>query len=435
METHEGVDKPATSSELQAKPAKPILWLVLGMASVFIIGVGIGYYLLQNRVSPILKKSKPHPTVILIPSETSSKPTEIIKTNRASELIYIRNNNIYKYSLVDKKETPLTSDGGDFISYKQLAANVNQNFSVERCVRQDREGKQPYSCAIALYTSGTATPVELVKRSSKANVNGYHVGGEFGPFAVSRDGMLLVYVQTQEVDATKSAVEIHLRRLAAKNDEILTTISVGTGGRGGSLNDEVGIFFSPDQTKIILNLTTLYPQFGSEDQGTMFIFDLPTKKLIWKQANQWTTFGRFLSNQTVVAKQQPDNGDQASLVTIDVTSGAVTALGNFAGYAIMPLNKDMILYFRDQAESGQGMVLEQLDLTTNKKTIVKEGVIPMGSVVADSLAVRTMKPCDPECGMDLYNGYETDGVAVLNIENGTINPISFSSAVFDLSLR
>lgn len=435
METPQAADKLVVPSEIAAKPAKQTLWLVLGIAMVFVLGVGFGYSLLQNRLSPIFKQVKLQPTVVIVPSATM-EPREIAKMTTASELLYVRDNNIFKYSLADKKETQLTSDGGDFISYKQLSVASNpfdyaqdykERFSVERCVRQDREGKQPYSCAILLF-SGTATPVELVKRSSKANVNGYHVGGEFGPFAVSSSAKLLAYVQTQEVDNTAATVEIHLYRLDNKNDEVLTAITTRLGGRGGSLDDEVSIHFSPDQTKIVVNLTTLYPQFGANDQGTMFILDLITKKLIWKQDKQWTTFGRFLDNQTVVAKQQPDNGGQASLVTISTTSGMVTKIGNFAGYAITPLNQSTILYFRDNSKSGKGMLLAQLDLTTNQTTVVKENVIPMGAVVAEAIAVRTMKPCTPEnCGMDFYNGYQGMGVAILNLKNGMLTPLELTT--------
>lgn len=233
---------------------------------------------------------------------------------------------------------------------------------------------------------------------------------------------------------------------------MLGTFSL-SGGRGGSLDDEVRLEFSPDDTKLLFTNTGLYPGIQTADQGTMFVYNLATKTVIWQKSQAWTTFGRWLTPTTILAKQIPQGGlgqvSKGALVRIDLVQDTVeTLIPDFTGsYHVEPLDETSAVFYTMQTpqQTKKGTLFERYNLQTKTRTTLREQLRSLSVIDADTVLVETLSPCyeDPArpeatCGMDMFNGVLPDGISFYAVTSGTLTPLRTGSEytyIWDIDVR
>jgi hypothetical protein len=406
-------------------------FLIGVMVSLCLLVFGFGGYYFGKMTSS--KQSNPNTNNVNLPTP-SNNPTVISSTNKEEKKtpiynwIYIKDNsNIFSYSNITNKEEQLTNDASKLIFYRQPKI-INKNiYSFVRCVRQDEEGKKPYDCFLIKKNINSNEEI-ILKNSATLSKSGYYYGAEIN-YEWNSQTTALFY--TKELIATGSqefgTKEFHYFTIKDKSDIILKSFPI-SGGRGGSLNDDITEFYSPDDKKILINHTSLYPMgTHNNDQGTIFVFDLTNNKLLYQKLQTWSSFGRWLDNDRFVVKQTENNKQTLNIVNL-ITSKTEEIFKIDEGYSFEPLDQNIAVFYVINPQPKKGVILKSINLSTKAITEVKNDWLPLKKLDENILVVKTMIPCDDSpgatqekmCGMNMFNNVIQDGFRIYNIANGDI---------------
>lgn len=421
-----------------------LIGILLAVIVIGIVGTVVGYSLGQKKkeqpAKPSVAPSKQTPPESLV----TQPPKEEKKPPSSHAAVYVKDSNIFLYSLNDKTETQITTDGSQLISYQRPLWLDEETFAFSKCVRTSSDGKTPYTCGLYIQkVGGTAT--ELFKQTSQPNVNGYQTGAEISLFSFTHDQAKVAYwVTSYEKNKDFGQSQLKIFDIKSKNSEMVDSID-NHGGRGGGLDDSAALDFSPDDTHLLVVNTGLYPmQDKANDHGTLMVYDVSSKKRVWEQAGSWTTFGHWLDNTTILAKQYPAAGHGASqkLVKIDVGKNSADAVMEANGwYNLEPVGKDKAVFWKLNPKQGSGLLLYQIDLKTQETKELQSNVVNSKVLSDGTLLVRTLQPCSQKgedvCGMDVYNGYTEEGLGIVDVASGQLNSLTIGTsktAVFDADL-
>ena len=403
------------------------LTLIFILISLLIGGAAVFVYF-KTRALPqvtLAPSTLPQPSVVASPEIIPPSP---------HDLLYIKDGNPYHFSQFSNKEQQIATDGGQLISYSQPKWVDSNNVSFIRCIHKDTSGKTPYTCALVRQNLDGSSKQNLIERASSLNKNGVPVGAEFGRYSWNDSKTKLAYTAQKLTQAHPDfgELEVHLFDLTANSDQVLFS-TAQIGGRGVLLDDDESLLFSPDNSKLLLVSTALYPNNNpSTDKGTVFVFDLATKTLLWQQPKTLTTFARWLTSDQLLAKQQAVGVANApwNISQIDVVANKTNELGSAANiHKLEPTDINKAIYWVPQAASASGIQLEQIDLTNKTRTLIKENVLPL-TVLTDGLLVQTVVPCSNKnnCTFDFYNGFEIDALGILNLTSKELKPLTIGKA-------
>lgn len=444
MDIQTGESSPTSMSVVPAPMPQPrqnkgTSFLITVLAIVLIFGSGFAAALYFNAN---LKPGLPSPSV----SQVSPIPTLIPSPQLSPrELLYTKNTNVSLYQIRESKEIQLTSDGNKYFPNRQPQFVDDKTYSYINCDKREEDFTLPYECAIIMRSIDGLETKRLVKMTSRANQNNFQVGN-IVRYAWDSTRTRIAYmldVLQGEGEEAKSVVQVRLYTVPTKEDKLLKELTP-TAGRGGTPDDESAIYFSPDVTKFLVTYTALHPILpGAPDMGTMLVFDINNQSLIWSQPGVVTTFGRWLTGDTIIAKQLSNETRTNNLIKINLKNGtdntAVEIIGEANGwYKFDLIGRSTFLYWTYAQASQSGVVLDQYDLGTKTTNKIKENVINLGISGNDLAVVMTLKPCGvDECGMDFYQGYLDDKVGLLYLKSGTvtmfnISPSPYSMADFDV---
>lgn len=413
---------------------KLFLFLLLILVIVVTLGsAGYFYFYMQQ----------PTPTTEFEPSPEAVSSIKPVALGQAQgKLLYIKDKNVFSYDLATNKETQLTQDGSEAVAYQLPKWVSGDTISLVLCDNKSADGKSPYTCRLHTRELVSSTPVEIASVSSQPNTSGVQLGG-FTTYAWDSKKKQLAYLVDEFVDKNTSTKLYY--KADASASAILLKEFVMTGGRGGSPDDTVRLEFSPDGEKLLMNFTWLYPPASADkDEGTLFVFDLPSKQLVWNMKETVTSHANFLSGHILAAKQASTATDSATkppqVVWIDLIKSStdpkegitkITDAPNWYGFE--PLTKELLVFYSVASETGKGVALEELDLTSKSKKPLKEQLLPVKVLDEKTVLVATMKKCneiklEESCGIDLYNGYLTDGIGVFDTDAKSVRNLTIASS-------
>ena len=387
------------------------------------------------------KKAAVPETIIIHPAESSPSATLTPPTPKPvaklSALLYVKDKNVFMYSLGDKMEKQLTQDGTDLIVYSQPKWAGENLVSFVRC-NNNSDPKVEYRCTLARQQINGGTPEELVSLTSKANANGFQVGGMILSYTWNSVKTTYAYIadiiDPSRPEPTEEKIRVMLVNLKGKSEVLLEELPPAL-GRGGTLDDSRALEFSLDGKKLLVNDTSVYPLIsGAADKGTLQVFNLDDSKSIWEQVTSWTAFAHWLDDTTIIAKQTNFTGKSVSplpwnLVKIHLLqkTEAVEVLAEIpTWHGLELLGGEKVVFWSPADNTGKGIQLEELNLTSKAKSSLKDNLLPLTTLDEENILVGTMKTCAPNCGMDVYNGVTQDGLGVYNINSGQLQTLAIS---------
>lgn len=390
-------------------------YIVILLLLVF-LSAGICFYVLFGQKTAADKNGKISP-----------------KTEAAVEhkLIYLKNNNIYVYNISKKTQIQVTEDAGRLYSYGLPIWIDNSNYSYVRCQHFDEKDSQPYSCSIIKNDLNSKIPQTLVTYQSKANSDNVQRGASFSVVKWSHDKSLLAYLVVNYTNSAKDfgVTELHIYNLGTQNDNLLFT-HLNTNGRAVGLNDDVSLHFSPDDSKLILNFTPLYPGgTNTVDNGTLLVFNLDQGTIVWKKPLTWTAFGNWFNDTSFIAKQfslsrPAANLQNAEMLTISLSGDQKATISAQAKdwYNFLPTPDGNVFYWQANSQKGNGLTFNKINLKS--KQTIKQGDNFIGLKVLDDglVAVQILEKCSneensekpPTCGTDMFNGYTFNGSGIFD---------------------
>lgn len=451
----ESVTQPPSTPDILPTPTPPpptgfpkILLLVLLILFIFFLGATATYIYLSPKSNTTEKVTQVQESIPTSSISPTIQPRGINNRTLGYDSLYIRDSNIYWFDMEKSQEKQLTSDGGRLITYRQPLWGGEDEFSFIRCQREGEDDLGKNSCQIIRKSLDSATSEVLVSVSSQPNNSGYQEGGYISLHRVNRAKNVLAYtsqIGTPDTDDFGLS-ELHILTLTDKNDITLSTFDAG-GGRGGILDDDSSLYFSPDGGKILLIDTGLYPHFMGKDRGTMFVYDVSSGKLLWEKAQTWSTFGRWLDSDTVIVKQIDSSTDKPTIPIIVKINTANNTLEKIIDidrdYGFEPIDGKSVVYYTVKSSPETGITIKKIDITSKAVTVVRDNLLKVKVLPDGRMIVRTMKACSNEseaeyiCGIDLFNGYTEDALAIFDGENiAELNlPIPKPYSIFNIDVR
>ncbi len=374
----QGTPPPAPTPAPVAKPvAKPNLWtIIITVLVALILGVSafIAYQLGQQKNQPAPAASVPTPSAPVIPTPTQKK------------IAYTKDNALWVVNIDGMKNEQIfvaTPSGKVTITGTAWKDKDNLSYVLcadAKCVIYD------YGITTKTFTTEVnAGPVNIAALAW--NHNGTQLVTLYGPFG----GPM---------------------KLSFKLGAVATVVKTfaQAGGRGGSLDDNVSIYFSPDDKYVLVTDTATQP--NPTDKNTVWVFDASGKEIINEGADSgsWLTQARWIDAGSFVYKK----GDKLyqRFVTSGVppqvlpdpvgynpvavggkiyswTSGDLPKIGTMSGYyrpevldathlvalkaKKLPPEEAMMMSFTTAG-------LSVIDLSTNKATDLDTGDITLFSV-------------------------------------------------------
>lgn len=411
----------------------------------FLLGsfVTIGILLLGFLVWMNVGKTQQLPSVAPVTPTTATNNPSLPPANNGHSLLYVKDKNVYSLSIPENKETQITQDGAQLISYRLPKWIDNTHISYVRCVYTGENTSGPYICSLMEHNLSDGATEQLLALSSKLNSNNVHTGANITFYAWNHARTQAGYfLDDLEANSDKTVLSANLIDRKSKQVITLDTFT-REGGRGGMLDDTLSFDFSPDDTMLLLNYTGFFPNMpGTQDRGTIFIYNTGSKKLIYSKPGTLSAFGQFRSNTDFLVKQiSGESGNSASLVSVELPGNNETVIGPVGKhYDLILYDTTKLAYLEINNVLQQGIRLGSYDMSTKqatelKKNLLKKAVLPDGLII-----VETMKPCtdgeagpsEDMCGIDAFNGYITDALATFDPKTGTVTPLQYIKPQQDL---
>lgn len=214
-------------------------------------------------------------TMKQIPQVSQISPTPSPSPN-LKKIAYVKDNSIWS----------INSDGTNKAQLLQSSPNKFLSQIVWKNLKTISYISCDTSCRIT--NIGAETNSEVPETENQILTLGWnHAGNQLAYIYRLPDGQMKMDFKTQGVTNT------------VKN------FASPVGGRGGSLDDDVSIHFSPDNQHIIV--TNTLTQISVNDKSTIWVFDTNGKEIlnIESKDNSWPTQATW-PNNTIFYKQGPD---------------------------------------------------------------------------------------------------------------------------------
>ena len=387
----------------------PCLLIIVLAAAAFFAWT----FYLKNQLSPTGKtQATPAPT-----------PSSATKPSTDTSWIYLKGDNVFLYATAQARQQPLTSDGDQPKVWYQRPQFVNKDqVSYVRCSRagDNPTDTDPYACALTLHDLTTSQTKSVFSLSSVQNQNNFPVAGTIEAYDWNQTGdQFIALTQEGQKDGTSTVFKVHHFQLATNTDTVIFEHTPFP-GRGGSLDDQIALNYSLDDSQALLVLTPLLP--SPDSQSSIFIFDTVTPKTspIWTYPGHWTTFAHWLEDKKLIAKSGTSSGSNYFLITIDPTEVSPADLDQAASdwYSFVPITDTAFVYYTLKKGQQTGINLNTYDVSATSSAILESNLFPVKYLGDNLLAVRTARNCSalPDgCGMDLYNGVQLSGFAVYDL--------------------
>jgi len=411
-----------SDSSRGGKKQGKLMWVVVGVLVVlFVVLAGLVVYQL---VKTSQQEQVGEPAV-----EITAAPE--VKKEKGVVLAYVKNSDVYTYHAGQSKETRATSDAKEnAVWYGVPKVLDSERISYMRCERDGDTNQDPYTCSLILHNLASDEKQTLLSNTSSANTNNFQVGAEIRQYGWNSKNTELYYlVDEPNDDGTLENTTVLYRYKVGESEPVLVERFTPTAGRGGSLDDEVYIAYSPNDERVLVVNTVLYPAID-EDEGTAFVYQAVDGERIWDNPGAWTTFGRWVSANEFVAKETINGARQSDLIRVNVATDTIEKPAtDIEWLGVQAVTITNLVYYLTEEEAGEGLSVYAYSLDTNEVSEVYDGVIPREVLTNEQILVTTTKPCD-ECGMDLYNGVETSGLGLLDVEAKTLQNLVTASDVF-----
>ncbi|WKZ30366.1 MAG: DPP IV N-terminal domain-containing protein [Candidatus Dojkabacteria bacterium] len=350
----------ATSSSPSKLPPPSIIELLKKKESLYtaasIIGgllivVLIGYFFIFPRNTAETDNNENTPEVTDTPSPlASATPTPEAETDK-NRIAFITANNVWVVNPDASGKTQITTDGGASARYSSLDWKAPGLLSYVKCTS---------SCAVVTYSFA----------DKKENVEVDIPNSQSAYISWNRDGTMLGYYVLSSVGDNANFI-LH-------NNS--GTVSIKTfefpGGRGASNNDDLSIYFSPDNSKVVYTNTF----FGDE---TIYVYDMTGKQLTAVKAH--ATFGRMMNSSSILYV------DKETLLQRSLSDNKVTSVGKHIGYDLIPgLDNEHYYFWKLNEKSGiVSLYWNKLGGTEQKIT---ENFLPIEPISNNEVAGYLTKP-------------------------------------------
>lgn len=429
VQSQEIYSPPPAESSKRSFPWKfPVIYAVILL--VFGAGFGAAYFIFGTKKPDIKPQTvNREPSRKTFPSKIAEEKQSL--TIRYYDFVYLKDSNIYSYSMKDKKEVQLTSDAGEGVSYRMPKWVGGRNeISYIRCVTPIADGPVPTTCSIDVRNIETGSVKTVVSRTSQKNEKGFYNGGSIMLYGWDPKGEKLAYLSDSYTSSEYGSEDINLVNTKTNESSLLSTFKLG-GGRGGGLDDDSDIAFSPDGSKFFLMNTGFYPGslYVGNDDGTLMVYGVSSKGVLYKKNQTWSAFSHWVDNKYIIVRQQPyskDFGGGTPIVAkIDTDSGQtepiMTVGNNDVGFE--PSGKEGMVFFTQNRPPLKGLTMKKLDLSTKNIDVIQENLYPFKALGEGKVLVRTMVACsdgentETMCGMDVYNGFIQDKFGIWDGKN------------------
>ena len=272
---------------------KPIFIVPLILIAFIVVGLIVAWQLLQQK--PEIKKiSQLTPKELVV----SEKPSVEQK-----KIAYVKNNSVWV----------VNSDGTD---KNQLMPDSNRNFPQLswKNVNAISYIQCETNCQIR------TTNIEKINPLIDADP-GESVGDtQILTFAWNHAGNQLAYIYK----LPDGQMRMDFKSGAVKNVvKTFASLTAGQGGRGGSLDDNVSLYFSPDDKYVLVTNTLGQPTVN--DKSTIWVFESNGKEILniesntnsWATQARWIGLGNFIykmGSSLYVRSTNDNNSEQLNFV-------------------------------------------------------------------------------------------------------------------------
>lgn len=252
---------------------KPIFIVPLVLIAFFAVSLIIAWQLIQQK--PEIKKiSQSTPKELII----SEKPAIEQK-----KIAYVKNRHLWKINIDGTNKVDLFESNSEISDIPAIAWKNNNDLSFISCTD---------ICSInTISKSGQnqeANPGENAGPSQILTFAWNHAGDQLAYIYKLPDGQM-------RMDFKSGAVKNVVKTFAS--------LTAGQGGRGGSLDDNVSIYFSPDDKYVLVTNTLGQPTVN--DKSTIWAFESNGKEIlnIESNTNSWATQAKWATSQVFIYKQ------------------------------------------------------------------------------------------------------------------------------------
>ncbi len=257
---------------------KLLLGIIILLVALLGVSSFVAWQLWQGR-NPVER-----PTVHV----TKKSPTPISQNSKTKKIAYVKENSIWIINSDGSEKNQLTQPSNSII--RSISWKNNKELSYIRCT---------LSCQLLTVEPGSNLETIETEQPQILTLNWNNAGNQLAYLYRLPDGQMKLDIKSKEASNT------------------IKNFFAGP-GRGGSLDDEVSIHFSPDDKHILVTntLTTGNPQ----DKNTIWVLDaysgkevlsIPISEGGWPTQASWTENEKFIYKQGSqvlkrdISKQQP----------------------------------------------------------------------------------------------------------------------------------
>lgn len=402
------------------------LWTIVLVTATVAIFVAVGITLLIVNLNT---KTQQASETQLSPAEETVQQQEETKTNTKIEqsatasdnrILYTKQaaqSDILSYNTRTQEVQTWVEHPGDQTQFRHPQFLDSQSISYIKCTYGVVEDQLEEDQFCGIYKKSLTAEREILKVLPNVTESGQVEERFITIFGWNSTNDTVAYVADgYDLESNKSQQSLFVYDTDTNKSRRLDTYNTSL-GRGGGVEDEVRVTFSPDDTKILVTLTNLYPVAqADDDQGTMFVYDTEKEERIWTEPNAWTTYGRWLNNNTFIASQRPSDSTnpQTSVIEVNPLTQTKTVLKEDVElHDIQVQNESTLIYWREDEREGNGIVMELMEKETQESTRLQEHAMPvsLSAQNTETLLYWTMSSCDSTananegmiCGAALFN--------------------------------
>lgn len=410
----------------QSKRTMFILGGVLGGVLLLIVAI---LFSGGNRSSQPSTIPIPKPSIQLYEPTEAPKRVSQFAPKQTHYFLYVKDGNIFLAANDKRRERQLTIDADAQHLYSLPKWFDTKSFTYVACYKDNPDEFSKKSCSLIHQDITGDNKQTIFRLESMHDSQGKNRGGTILQYEWNDKHTEVAYVTYSLLRDYKDpdAILLRLRNVQSNTEELLDSF-VPPDNRVSSLDDELSLLFSEDGKKLLYTYTALYiSEQQQADRGTLFVYDTNSHAVLWQQPQRLTTFGRWLDNDSFIAKQffMKDSKPMTTIIRMNFakqTQSVVMNVGEESFYTLQPLMNSMVLLWSKNPLGREGIRMETIDLDAKNKTVIKDQVFNLRGFDDGQIAVRTMRRCyeksrpEDECGADLYNGFKVDGIGLVDIQ-------------------
>lgn len=271
---------PANASGPQSKVNFLLILAIVLLFAILAVGVFIAWQLMQGQNSQGKKNNNAVRDNSKDGNSTPKNYDPLKQLIGQKKIAYLKENVIWVVNSDGSNKTELVSsqDISNF-SIVGLAWKDKDSLSYIRCIRDCQIFTQNVEKNIE--ESLDVAPGEFAGETQIFALAWNHAGNQLAYIYRLPDGQM-------RMDFKSGSIKNIVKTFAS--------LTAGQGGRGGSLDDNVSIYFSPDDKYVLVTNTLGQPTVN--DKSTIWVFDVSGKELanIESDVSSWATQARWFSS-------------------------------------------------------------------------------------------------------------------------------------------